>query len=158
MQQRRRATILLETMIAIVMLAFVVPATVAWMQDAAADRADAVNSLRASAYATAIAEHIIADAVSTAPALGMDAFTDPTAYLDTPDTGLRARMIATGAAYQMLNFNFDVAIGSLVGPEGVATGDPQLDVIRPITVTVRFAGARGRTLSLAINLLVADTQ
>ncbi len=152
----RRGSILVETMIAIMMLALAVPVTVSWMQDAAADRADAVNSLRATAMATAIAENIIADSASASAGLGMTALGDPTAYLDAPVTGLKARLKTPLAGYTNLEFTYSVAIGALVGPKGIATADASLDVVRPVTITVQFPGARGKSLSLAISLMVTD--
>lgn len=140
------------------MLGIAVPVSVSWMQVSAADRADATNSLRATAMATAIAEHVIADSVSTATGLGMDAFSDPAAYMDTPATGLRARLAGHLDVYAGAGFSYDITIGGLVGPKGVATGDTSLDVCRRVSLTVNFPGARGGTLSMTLEFVVTSPQ
>ncbi|GMV27446.1 MAG: hypothetical protein AMXMBFR58_34770 [Phycisphaerae bacterium] len=152
----RRASILIETIIAVTMLGIAVPVGVSWMQTAAADRADAVSSLRASAMATSIAEHIIADSVSSAAGLGMDAMENAAAYLDTPSTGLRARLATLLAPYSAARFTYEVQIGPLVGPQGSATGNEELDVVRRVTIVVRAPGARGGTLDLSLSLMITD--
>lgn len=154
---RRRASILLETVIAITMLAIAVPVTVTWMQGCAADRTDATSSLRASAMATAIAEHIIADAASSSTGLGMTALQTPSVYLDTPTTGLRARLATLLTPYTTAHFSYDITIGGLVGPEGTATGNSLLDVCRLVTLTINFPSARGGTLHFTLELMVASS-
>lgn len=150
----RRAAILLETVIAVTMLAIAVPATVSWMQSAAGDRADATNALRASIMASSIAEQVIADSVSSS--FGMNALLDPQTYLDLPTLGLRARLAENLSIYTDAGFNYQVAIGDLVGPEGVATGDPRLDVSRILTITVFYPSSRGAPYELTLDVMVTD--
>ncbi|MBL8963374.1 MAG: hypothetical protein KF787_03300 [Phycisphaeraceae bacterium] len=155
---KRRGSILIETVIAVVMIALAVPASVAWMQSVAGDRADAANAMRATAMATAVAEHVLADTVSPSAGLGMPALADAAGYLDTPGSGLRARLGPLLSVYTDAGFSFDLEVGGLVGPGGVATGDAMVDVCRRVTVTVRFPGSRGGVIALGIGLLVTGQE
>jgi hypothetical protein len=149
---QRRAAVLLETVIAVTMLAVAVPVTVSWMQSVAGDRADATSSLRASVLATSIAEQIIADASSDA--IGMDAMEDPSAYIDQPLTGLRARLESTLQLYVDAGFTYGISIGPLVGPEGLPTGEEVLDASRVVTITVRYPSSRTEALELVLEIMV----
>jgi hypothetical protein len=150
---QRRAAVLLETIIAVTMLAVAVPVTVSWMQSVAGDRADATNSLRASILATSIAEQIISDAASDV--IGMEALEHPAIYVDQPVTGLRARLGDALSIYEGAGFSYTVAIGPLVGPEGRPTGEVLLDASRVVTITVRYPSSREEPLVLVLDIMVS---
>ncbi len=154
--RRSPAFTLIETVLVLTVIAIAVPISTKWMGDAAADRADSVNALRAGTLAEAVVESIIADVQSDAAGLGIDALADSAAYLDTPGTGLRDRISPTTAYYTDIGFTYNVDIGELVASDGVASGDENLDRFRLITVRVTWPSARGGDLELAVSTYVGE--
>lgn len=153
----RCAFSLLEAVAMIVVLAVAVPPAMIWVNQSTALRADAANMSRAVALATTVTEHILADAVSTGPGLGFSAFSNPTTYVETPGTGLRARLNAFTSLYTSIGFNYSVSIGGLVGPSGTATGDSSRDVFRLVTVTVSFPSAFGGSATVTTSAMTSGT-
>lgn len=154
MSTRRRAFSLIETILVIVVIALVVPVSTRLMGDAAADRADSVNALRAGTLAEAIMESIIADVQS--PEFGIDALADTAAYLGAADTGLRDRFAPVAGYYTALGFTYTIDIGSPVASDGLASGDPQRDRYRLVTTRVTWPGARGGALELTVSAFVGE--
>lgn len=152
---RVRAVALLEVVIVVVVLAIAIPPTLAWMMDASAQRADAVNTTRATVLATTVMEHIVADAYSSSTGRGMSAFASASTYLDTPSTGLKARLAGITAPYTAAGLSYSVTIGTLVNAAGVTTGDAAQDVVRPVTVTVTFPRAAAAPAQLAVSMRLA---
>ncbi|MDX2133023.1 MAG: hypothetical protein SFY69_13320 [Planctomycetota bacterium] len=134
----RRAFSLLEAVVAIVVLAISVPATVSWLGESAARRADAVNAVRASSLATGVMETILADVASPHASLGFGALASEATYLDTPATGLRARLAPMSDGYAALGFTYDVDIGPLVDSAGAVNADAGLNIFRVVGVRVTF--------------------
>jgi type II secretory pathway pseudopilin PulG len=148
---------LLEAVVVVLALALSVPATVAWLGESAARRADAVNALRASALATTVMETVMADAASDAPGLGFAAFENTAAYLDTARTGLRARIAPLTRAYTDLGFSYEVTFSALVDATGNVNTNPAMNLFRRVTVTVSYSSAQSSTpIRLSVEALVAD--
>lgn len=84
---RRRAFTIVEAVIAMVVLAIAVPATLAMIHDATIIRAESAMSTRASWLGSMMAEQILADVASDDSRLGMTALEEPQTYLHHPDTG-----------------------------------------------------------------------
>lgn len=154
MSTPRRAFSLIETILVIVVIALVVPVSTRLMGDAAADRADSVNALRAGTLAEAIMESVIADVQS--PEYGIDALADPDSYLDTADTGFRDRFAPVATYYTALGFAYAIDIGPPVASDGLVSGDPQRDRFRLVTARVTWPGARGGTLELSVSAYTGE--
>lgn len=153
----RRGFTLIEAVVVIVALALIVPPAVGWLGRAGDDRIDAVNATRASFLASAVMEHVIADASSTAPALGFGALASSPTYLSTAVTGLYARLSSTTAPYTGMGFSYSVSIGPLVDQTGVVNADAALNAFRVVTVSVTFPSARGATPhTLSVSSMVGD--
>lgn len=152
---RRRAFTLLECVAVITVLAFAIPATLSWVDDAASNRADAINAARATMLGTAVMEHVLADVASTAAGQGATALASSSTYLDTPTTGLVARMSTVSSYYATLGITYTVTIGGLTEFDGVARGGSG-DAFRLVTVTVSFPASRGGTHSVPISVRVAS--
>lgn len=153
----RRGFSLLEAIIVILVLAVSVPSTVAWLGEAAARRADAVNAVRASTLATTVMESIMADASSTDPGLGFAAFANAAAYLDAPTTGLRSRLASLTAPAEALGFSYDVTISALVDSTGTVNPDSAQNLFRKVTVTVEYGAASTPTpVALDVEALVSE--
>lgn len=153
---RRRASTLLECIVVIVVLALAVPPTLSWMAQASAERADQVNSIRAITLAQGVMENIMADCMSTSAGLGFSAFADAATYLDTPTTGLRARLASITSPYETMGFSYTVTIGSPVDSAGAVNADATLNLFRKITVTVDFPLSAGTTVSMGVETVLAD--
>ncbi|GIK17864.1 MAG: hypothetical protein AMXMBFR77_23810 [Phycisphaerales bacterium] len=119
-------------------------------------RADAVQTTRAAALAQAVVEHVLADVYSDAPGLGYAALADTNAWLNTPDAGLLARAAGTASLYEDLGFAYTIDVTPPHAASGVATGDPELDLFRTVTVTVTWPRATGGTQSLPISVVVTE--
>ena len=151
---RRLAFTLLECVAVVTVLAFAIPATLSWVDDAASNRADAINAARATMLGTAVMEHVLADVASTTAGQGGTALASSSTYLNTPTTGLVARMSAVASYYTTLGITYTVTIGGLTEFDGVSRGGAG-DVFRLVTVTVSFTAARGGTLTVPISARVA---
>ncbi|CAG1008101.1 hypothetical protein PHYC_03519 [Phycisphaerales bacterium] len=155
--QLRRGFSLVEAIIVVLVLAISIPPTVVWLGDAGARRADAVNAVRASTLSTAVMETILADASSTAPGLGFGAFANSAAYLDTPMTGLRARIASITGLFESMGFAYTVTFSALVDSAGVVNADPGLNLFRKVTVSVTYAAAGGTNpISISVEAFVTQ--
>lgn len=140
----------------VVVLALAVPPTLSWMAQASDERADQVNSIRAVTLAQGVMENIMADCMSTSAGLGFSAFADAATYLDTPATGLRARLAGVTSPYESLGFSYSVTIGSLVDSSGAVNADSTLNLFRNVTVTVSFPLSGGTTAAMDVETVLAD--
>ncbi|MBL8760318.1 MAG: hypothetical protein JNL50_03365 [Phycisphaerae bacterium] len=152
----RRASTLLECIVVIVVLALAIPPTLSWMAQAADQRADQVNSVRALTLAQGVLENIMADTMSTTAGLGFAALSSSSTYLDTPTTGLRARLAAVSSPYTTLGLSYDVTIGALVDSAGAVNADTSLNLFRHVKVTVSFSLSDGTTAALDVQTVLAD--
>lgn len=140
----------------VVVLALSVPPTLSWMTQSAERRADQVNSIRAVTLAQGVLEHVMADTMSTSAGLGFAALADAGAYLDTPTTGLRARLLPLTASYEGLGFSYAVTIGGLVDSAGEVNTDVALNLFRHVKVTVSFPLSDGTTGVMDVETVLAD--
>lgn len=154
--RRHRAFTLLEALATIIVLSIATPPAVSMLQEAAGVRRDAAAASRGHWLAVATLEHIIADMHSDAEGRGFEALNDPQAYLNDQDDGLYARMADTRAFYAQRGVECAVEISGLVGHDGLASGDPELDVYRYIRVIASWTGARGGAAEASVGALVTD--
>jgi hypothetical protein len=140
----------------VVILAIALPVTLTTLDEANQRRVDSVNTTRATALATCVMEHVLADVASKNASLGFGALANSNAYLNTAGTGLVPRLSAFTAPYGAMGFSYSVTIGPLVSKSGAATGVPANDVFRRVTVSVTFAGADGTARVLNIDSLVTS--
>lgn len=150
-----RAFTLIEVVIAVLVLAIAVPPTLNLMDTAAAGRVDAINTTRATLMATSVIESIVADLSSTDPALGFEALADSDAYLNTPNTGLVARMSSALGPYTDAGFKYSVSIGTLVSEDGTVSGDADENIFRIITVRIGFTSASSSSYQLPVSIMVS---
>jgi len=151
----RRGFSLLEAVVVVLVLSISIPTTIVWTDAAVSRRADAVAAIRATAYASAVMETILADVSSASAGLGYASLSTPTAYIDGP-SGLRARTAAFGTLYEDQGMRYAVAIGNPVSASGLATGSPSVDLFRGIDVTVSFPLADGGAASLTLSGMVTQ--
>jgi prepilin-type N-terminal cleavage/methylation domain-containing protein len=152
----RRAFSLLECVVVVLLLAIAVPTTAMFLDQRAAQRADAVQALRASTLAQGVLEHVLADAASNSPGLGFAAFADTNAYLNTPTTGLYARIDSMLGFYQSVGLTCEVSISSPVSISGSATGVPANDIFRVVTVRVTATSATANPIDVSVSSFVTD--
>lgn len=152
----RRAFTLIEALIAIVVLAIVMPVAMTMLGDASIDRARAEEITRASWLLSAVSEQVLADASSDAPGFGIGAFEDSDAYVDAPGTGLRDRLTPLLSTYTDRGMTWEVAVGPMVSAQGEETGDPSLDLYRLVTVRAAWTDLRGEAMNMELPLLLAD--
>jgi hypothetical protein len=133
-----------------------IPPTLVWLDESNMRRADSVSATRASALATGVMEHILADVSSEEAGLGFAALDNDAVYLDTAVTGLRARIGAMTGPYAAMGMNYTVTIGPLVNSAGAVSGLPVDDVFRVVTVSVTFSSMQGGTRTVNISSMVAE--
>ncbi|MBK9189258.1 MAG: prepilin-type N-terminal cleavage/methylation domain-containing protein [Phycisphaerales bacterium] len=150
----RRGFTLIEAVIVVVVIAIAIPPTLLWFDSAVSRRADAVSTLRATTLATLVLEHIIADVNSDAAGLGYAALASPATYLDTPGTGLRARLSSATGMYQSMGLSYQVTIGAPTDYRGVVTGTGA-DLFRRVTVTITIPRADGAPVAMPVSAMVA---
>ncbi len=151
----RRAFSLIEVVIVVLVLAIAVPPTLNLMDTAAAGRADAINTTRATLLATSVIETITADIDSNTTGLGFDALSDPNTYLNTPTTGLTDRLATIVEPYTSAGFKYSVEIGPLVASDGIVSSDANDNIFRVITVRVGFASASTSSYQLPVSVMVS---
>lgn len=152
----RRAFTLIEAVLCVMVLAIAVPPTLDLIMSAAADRADAVNTTRAATLASLVLESVIADTASTDAALGFDALANSSAYLDTPTTGLRARLAAMTTPYEAIGMSYDLDISSPVDAANITNADASLNLFRIVTVRVTYPSASGDPIEMPVATMVGD--
>lgn len=141
----------------IIVLAIAVPPTVGFLNASAAQRADAINTQRATTLAQGVMESVLADVASSTPGRGYGALAGMSAYLDTPSTGLRTRLTGVTDLYTSMGMSYSVSASAQVSSSGAATGNASLDVFRIVTVTVTYPSAQQSTpLSISLSTLVTD--
>lgn len=151
---RRRGFTLIEAVAVVLVLALVVPPTLGWMQASADRRADSVAAMRATTLATLVIENVIADAASTAPGLGFAALATPTTYLDTPTTGLRARLESLTSGYEAQGMSYSVEVGALVDSTLSVNADAAANLFRVVTVRVTCPSATGPAFVITVPVVV----
>jgi len=153
----QRGFSLLEAVIVVLTVSVAVPSTVRWLTDAASQRANSVNTVRAAALATAVMESVIADVASSGPGLGFSALDDAVAYETTPVSGLRARLSGVTSAYEAIGFTYALEVSPLLDRTGAINADAGQNVYRKVTVRVEFASAEGGdTIRASVDALVTD--
>lgn len=151
----RPAFSLIEVVIAVIVLAIAVPPTLNLMDSAAAGRADAINTTRATILATCVLETVTADINSDAAGLGFDALTDDDAYLNTPTTGLIDRLDPIVEPYTSVGFSYTVTIGPLVSSDGSVSATASENIFRVITVSVGYTSATSDPYLLPVSTMVS---
>lgn len=150
----RRGFSLMECVVIIVALAVAVPASVAFLDRAAGQRELSLTISRATTLAQGVLEHVLADASSNTPGLGLPAFADGTAYVETATTGLRARTTALTAPYAATGMTWTLTVGGLVDALGIVNADPMENNYRIVTVTVTFEDSLGNARTLPVSTMV----
>ena len=115
-----------------------------------------IFATRATALATCVMEHVLADVASKSPGLGFGALSNSNAYLNTAVTGLVPRLAAFTSPYTAMGFSYSVTIGPLVDKTGVASGVSAFDVYRTVIVGVTFPGADGTSLTVNVESMVTS--
>jgi prepilin-type N-terminal cleavage/methylation domain-containing protein len=147
---------LLECVVVVLLLAIAIPTTAMFLDQRAAQRADAVQALRASTLAQGVLEHVLADAASNAPGRGYGAFANATTYLNAPVGGLYQRLAPMLDFYQQFGIAAEVTISTPVSATGIATGVPAADLFRVVTVRVTAASATASPIDVSVSSLVTD--
>ncbi len=152
----QRGFTLIELVIAVLVLAIAVPPTLNLLDSAAAGRADAINTTRATALATTVLESVMADIASDNAALGFDALADSAAYLTTPSTGLYDRLDAAIEPYTAMGLSYSVEIGDPVSSDATVSADPTENVFRIVTVRVSFPSATSSPYDMPVTMMVSE--
>lgn len=151
----RRAFTLIEAVVVIVVLAVSLPPTIMWLDQSAKRQADAASATRATFLATSVLESIKADVASTVPGLGFAALANKTVYLDSPVTGLRARLHIMLQPMLDMGLEYDVSIGPLINEVGVVDANASKNIFRIVTVIVTAPSASGLAMSIEVSCVVA---
>ena len=152
----RRAFTLIEVVAIVIILALAVPPSLMFMDQSTSRRADAINAMRATTLATLVMESILADVASTNASLGYAALASSSTYLDTPTTGLKARISTLQSTYADMGMSYSVTIGSEVNAAGIVSATLSDNVFRQITVTVTYPSASEDSASLSLVAMVSD--
>lgn len=153
-QPRHRGFSLIEAVACMVALSIAVPACMFPLRDAAAARVSALQTERAATLSGAVLETLLADVASANPALGFDALAQANTYLNGAD-GLYDRLEPMADIYAEHGMTYAVSIGPLVSSSGVATGDPDEDAYRWLSVTVRWRNTKGARAAFLSGALVS---
>jgi Tfp pilus assembly protein PilV len=145
----RRGASLIEAVAVVLVLAISVPPTIAWMDRAASRRLDSIQIIRATNLVASVLDQVLSDA-STA-----DVGLDPAAYLDTPTTGLRARLTTLTTPDQTVGITYQVSFGPLVASTLATTNDPTRDLYRLVTVSASYTDSIGIVRTLPITAIVS---
>lgn len=151
----RRAFSLIEVVIAVIVLSIAVPPTLNLMDSAGTGRADAINTTRAALLATSVLETVTADVNSQAPGLGFEALGDAGTYLDTPSSGLYARLESATDPYTSAGLTYTVTIGGLVSADGTVSADADDNIFRVVTVRVGFTAASSASYQVPFRTMVS---
>jgi prepilin-type N-terminal cleavage/methylation domain-containing protein len=146
---------LIEVVIAVMVLAIAVPPTLNLLDAAGAGRADAINTTRATLLATSVLETVTADINSDTEGLGFEALADANAYLNTPLSGLYARLGTHIEPYSNAGLSYSVDIGSLVSADGTVSAEPSENIFRVITVRVRFTTSSTAAYDVPFSTMVS---
>jgi hypothetical protein len=150
----RRGFSLMECVVIIVALAIAVPASVAFLDRSAQQRELSLTIARATTLGQGVLEHVLADASSDTPGLGLPGFANTTTYVDTPATGLRARLANLSAPYDAAGMTWTLTISGLVDAVGVVNADAMQNNYRIVTVTVNFDDPSGVARTLPLSTMV----
>lgn len=153
---RQRGFTLIEALLVVVVIATLVPPATTMMRDASLARSDSTHITRATLLAQGVMEQVLADAASPSGSLGMAAFASSSTYLDSPVTGLRARLSGLTSVYTASGHAWTLSIGSLVSASGALTDDSTRDVYRRISVSVTWNSGRSGARSFTLTALVTD--
>lgn len=154
--KQHRAFSLIEVVMAVLVLAIAVPPTLGLLNATAASRADTVNSTRATVLASSVLETVLADIASNDDSLGFSALDDSDTYLDTPSTGLYARLSSSLSSYEKYGFTYSVEIGGLVSVDGTFSASAGENIFRIITVRIVYPSGTGDDYSLPVSLMVGE--
>lgn len=130
-----RGLTLIESVAAVIVLAIAVPPTLSMLQTVEGRRVDSIGVTRATLYAQAVMEQIIADVASQEPGMGFSALADSVIYSDSLDS----RLASIDEVYAGVGLSRTLLIGPLSDAEGVVNGDPAADKFRRVQVEVTFA-------------------
>ncbi len=150
----RRAFTLIEAVVVVVVLAVSLPPTIMWLDQSTSRQADAASATRATFLASSVLETVKADVASASPGLGFAALANSAAYVDTPFTGLRARVATTLQPMLDMGLEYDVSIGELVNENGVVDASTPKNIFRIVSVTVTAPSATGPELSIQVSCVV----
>jgi hypothetical protein len=103
-----------------------------------------------------VLESVKADVASASPGLGFAALANSASYLDTPLTGLRARLATTLQPMLDMGLAYEVSIGELVNENGVVDASVPKNIFRIVTVTVTAPSASGPELSIQVSCVVTS--
>lgn len=154
LRSQKRGFTLIEVVIAVLVLAIAVPPTLGLLDSASANRADTVNSTRATILASSVLESVLADIASTDENLGFAALDDSSAYLSTPSTGLYARLASPLSTYTKYGFTYSVDIGELVSVDSTVSATPSENIFRIVTVRVVYPSGIGEDFELPVSIMV----
>lgn len=151
-----RGFTLIEAVLCVVVLGLAVPPALELMQSAAAHRADGVNTGRATVLSGLVIESVLADLASGNETLGFEALADPAVYLETPTTGLYARLAPLVAPFEQVGMGYSVSVSDLISSTGFESSDEAQNVFRLVTVTVRYPSSDGPAWELPVSVVVGD--
>jgi hypothetical protein len=145
----RRGTTLIEAVAVVLVLALAVPPTISGMMSSASRRADAIQIARATTFAGSVMDQVMCDAVT------VDIGASSAAYLDTPTTGLRARLSSTATLYTGMGMSFTVTFGPLVDSTLVTSGVVARDLFRQVIVSVTFVDSTGTSRTIPVTTVIS---
>lgn len=158
---KSRGFSLVEAVICVLILAVAVPPVLELMSAAGEDRADSVNTNRATALATLVLETVIADVASRDAGLGPAVLADRGAYLNDAESGLVTRIADLTEPYTRAGLTWELEIGERTASDGAVSVDPASNRFRQVTVRISYSSSAGgadgaRRYVMPVSVMVAD--
>ena len=154
--RRRSGFTLLECIFVVVILALTVPVSVMFLEQRTSERRDALQYTRANTLARSVLENVLADVSSKDSGLGYSKLASSSTYLDSPTTGLYARLDPMISMYGDMGIRCAVTIGSESAANGVVSGTAANNVFRTVTVTATFTNSMSEQVQVEVAAVVTD--
>lgn len=148
-----RGVTLVEVLALLIIVAIAVPPLAALSASSSRALAQERRYFHSAWLATAVLEQISADGLSGQPGMTLEAMGDA-AYLTTPGTGLRDRLVGVASAYENEGMTYEVTFGPLRDASGAAVAAESRAATRVVTVEIVYMSHDGREVRAPFTTVV----